>query len=70
MSQQDRERFQALIDGHPAMKAAYDRFLDHLARDSGFIRMGATPTGRAIGQAARGVYLAAGLDTGRMTVAE
>ena len=70
MRRQDRERFQALIDGNPGMKAAYDRFLDQLARDSGFIRMGAAPTGRAIGQAARGVYLAAGLDTARMTDAE
>ncbi len=70
MSRQDRERFQALIDGNPGMKAAYDRFLDQLARDSGFIRMGATPTGRAISQAARGVYLAAGIDQTRITDVE
>ena len=62
MSRHEREAWQEDLDADPAFRAAWEAFKVHLARDGGMIRQGTRPTGQALRQAARAVYVAAGLD--------
>lgn len=62
MSRQEREAWQDDLDADPAFRAAWDAFKAQLASDSGMIRQGVQPTGQALRNAARAVYVAAGLD--------
>lgn len=65
MSRAEREAWAEELDADPAFRAAWDAFKAQLAGHSGMIRQGVQPTGQALQQAARAVYVAAGLDPDR-----
>ena len=69
MSRQEQEAWKAELDADPAFKAAWDAFKIQLARDSLSIQQGVHPTGEALRNAARAVYVAAGLDPDRADAA-
>lgn len=62
MSRAEREAWADELDADPAFRAAWEAFKAELARDSGLIQQGVQPTGLTLREAARAVYVAAGLD--------
>jgi hypothetical protein len=62
MSRDEREAWADDLDADPAFRAAWDAFKAQLARDSLSIQQGVQPTGQGLREAARAVYVAAGLD--------
>lgn len=69
MSRAEREAWNENLEADPAFRAAWDAFKAQLARDSGLIHQGVQPTGEALREAARAVYVAAGLDPDRADAA-
>lgn len=62
MSQKERQKWQAMLDADPKLRAAWDAFNGQLAKDAAIIGQGVQPTGQALGRAAREVHTAAGTD--------
>jgi len=69
MSRAEREAWAEDLDADPAFRAAWDAFKAQLAHDSGLIHQGVQPTGQALREAVRAVYVAAGLDPERADAA-